>query len=573
MMYPGRRSVSLALPLAIFMITTLASCGAYRADYTPADPYWKDNDTRNIPEPGERDPMLIWQTIERTSFKQADQLLDLDRSFRKVCGRPGQAWNINSFDEVPDCAWFTNRHHRKRLSAEQLRRGRTVTGGPDTSDVWTVFRPKVGGVTAGFWIRDARGKAYMIKFDPPDNPELATAAAAITGRFLYACGYTVPEETITHFRPDRLRIGEGVTYKDRNDTKRPFTRKELNKILSKAHREPDGSYRCLASLALPNIKGPFSFDGRRRDDPNDWCDHEHRRELRALYVLCSFVNHWDIKDENTMDIYTEEDGRQFLRHCLLDFGSTLGSAGHGPQLATSGYCNSFDLLDALVSLVTFGFKRWQWEKAQPYEYSSVGYFESEIFHPAKWDPIYPIPAFENMTNRDAYWGAKIVMSFRDDDLEALVDAGRLSDPEARAYLLRTLIKRRDKIGRYWFNKVNALDNFSINQSANGLLIKFDDLAVKYDLANSSRSEFTVEYKGHKLIAKRETSSASLLLSPVDLDVMTAAYRPENKPDDNLFGIRIKTCRDDDHWSKPVLLWLWYHVDQSRFQLVGIEHLD
>ncbi|MCP4659693.1 MAG: hypothetical protein GY856_30185, partial [bacterium] len=160
------------------------------------------------------DPSLIWQVVDRTVFEQTDQLLDLDRSFRKIGGSPKQAWNPNSVDEVPNSSWFTNRHHLKPIPPDELKRGVVVSGGPDTSGMWTVYRPKVGGVTAGFWIKDAKGDAYIIKFDPPDNPELATGAAAMAGRFFYACGYNVPEETITSFRMDQLTIKEGVTWKD-----------------------------------------------------------------------------------------------------------------------------------------------------------------------------------------------------------------------------------------------------------------------------------------------------------------------------------------------------------------------
>lgn len=558
---------------ALTLLYLLAACGSNRPELTPENPYWLDNDRKDIPEPASSDPNLIWQVADRTVFEQSDQLLDLDRSFRKIAGTPKQAWNINSVDEVPNSSWFTNRHHLHPMSADELRRGAVFSGGPDTGGVWTVYRPKVGGVTAGFWIKDAKGDAYIIKFDPPDNPELATSAAAMAGRFFYACGYNVPEETITSFHPDKLVIKDGVTWKDNKGVKHPFDRAKLEEILKLAHRNEDGSYRCLASLALPNVKGPFSFDGVREDDPNDWCKHEHRRELRALYVFCSFVNHWDIKDQNSMDIYDERDGRRFLSHYLLDFGSTLGSAGHSAQNPRSGYTNQFDLRDAMVSLVTFGLKTWPWERAKPYEYPSVGYFESEIFHPAKWDPIYPIPAFENMTDRDAYWAAKIVMSFRDDDLRALIHAGQLSNPEARRYLFETLQERRDKIGRYWFSKVNPLDYFELSQGDNGLTLSCRDLAVEYGLNDSAVSRYEVLYDGEKIVRGEEYRGNNLMLGPDEVAAMARAFANNSQRATNLFEVRIRSRRDGGNWTKPVVVWLWYHPDASRFQLVGVEHLD
>lgn len=572
-MQNSRLTAYVLMVLAVILMA--CGCGK-RPVYTPEQPYKEDNDRKIIDEPDSRSPLLTWQLIERTTFRQAEQLLDIERSLRKVFGNDRQAWNYNSFDDVPNSAWFTNRHGTNRMSPEAITAGYIVGGGPDTTGPWTVFRPKVGGVTAGFWIKDSRGDAYILKFDPPGNPEMATAAAAMTGRFFYACGYNVPEETITSFHPDSLIIKDGVTYKDGDGNKHPFTREKLDEILKKAYQNPDGTIRCLASRALPNIKGPFSFSGVREDDPNDWCPHEHRRELRALYVFCSFVNHWDIKDENTMDVFVGDGGRGYLRHCLLDFGSTMGSAGHGPQDPRSGYANSFDLRDAIVSFFTLGLKKWQWENAEPYKYPSIGYFESEIFHPAKWDPIYPIPAFENMTNRDAFWAAKIVMSFSDDDLRAIISAGELSNPEARQYLFETLKTRRDKIGRHWFSKVGPLDSFELKRREKTLELSFIDLGVEYNLANmnSVLYGYVFKYKG-KRIALHESESTHLVLDKSYQKIMADAVLASRleRPEDHLIQIKVIAVREWGNDAKPVNLWLWYEPEDAIFQLVGIEHKD
>ncbi|MCK5126257.1 MAG: hypothetical protein KAR42_08365 [candidate division Zixibacteria bacterium] len=560
--------------LGLFLLM-VSACGK-RTAYTPDQPYWKDNDTVSITEPVKRSPSLIWQLTERTTFRQAEQLLDLNRSLGKISGNPKQSWNINSYDEVPNSSWFTNRHGLHGMDTEALQAGMAVTSGPDTTGKWTVFRPKVGGVTAGFWIKDAKGDAYILKFDPPNNPEMATGSAAITGRLLYACGYNVPQETITSFHPDDLVIKEGVTYKE-DGRKYPFTREKLFEILEKAYHNEDGTIRCLASLALPNIKGPFSFSGVRKDDPNDWCRHEHRRELRALYVFCSFVNHWDIKDENSMDIFADENGSRFIKHHLLDFGSTMGSAGHGSQSPRSGYANSFDLRDAIVSFFTLGLKKWQWEEAKPYQYPSIGYFESEIFHPAKWDPIYPIPAFENMTNRDAYWAAKIVMRFSDEDLRVLIEVGRYSNPEAREYLFQTLKARRDKIGKHWFSKVNPLDEFQLIVREKALTISFTDLLRKYgfDKSKSVSYRYDLQHMGKKIVSGEANATPEINITHVERNLLIKAFQEANQdsPDRNLFKISIRTTRDKEKNSRPVHLWLWFHPEDSRIQIVGIEHVD
>ena len=78
-------------------------------------------------------------------------------------------------------------------------------------------------------------------------------------------------------------------------------------------------------------------------------------------------------------------------------------------------------------------------------YPAVGYFESVYFDPPRWRPTYPNPAFLRMTLRDAYWGAKIVTSFTDEDIDAIVHTGRYTDARAERYVADVLKARRDKI--------------------------------------------------------------------------------------------------------------------------------
>jgi hypothetical protein len=253
----------------------------------------------------------------------------------------------------------------------------------------------------------------------------------------------------------------------------------------------------------------------------------------------------------------------------------MGSDGRAPKPPKKGYANQVDLRDMFVSLITLGTKVWGWENAGPIEYPSVGYFESEIFQPNKFDPIMPNPAFDEMTYRDAFWGAKIVMSFRDENLKALIDAGQYSDPNAREYLLKTLIERRDKIGRHWFAKVNPLDNIEYAKSDEGMHIRFEDLAVKYGFANQAETKFkySVHYNQKLLLPEKEFTGTEFLLSKDDLANMALYHTPtaKERPQEQLFHVVVKSQHGDALWSKPLVLWLWFDPFKTNFQLVGIEH--
>lgn len=559
--------------LAVFLSLALLNSCAVNRTYTPDEPYLKDADRKDIPEPKKHDPNLAWTSIKRSVFDQVDQALDVERTFRKLFGARRESHNINGYDEVPNSSWFTNRHTLFPMTSEELTRGQIVVGPPDTTGDWEVFRPKIGGTTGGFWIKDIKGNSYLIKFDPPGYGELATGAGVVGSRYFHACGYNVPEETIVYWRPEILKIRPGVTVKD-GKKKRPFTQEDLQSILDGAHKEPDGRIRSLASKGIEGkIKDPFSYSGIRRDDPNDWCRHENRRELRGLYVIASFINHYDCKDHNSLDTYIEQDGKHFLKHYLTDFNSSLGSDGLRPKPPKKGYANMVDLRDMFVSLITLGLKVWPWENGGTIEFTSVGYFESKIFKPNKFDPIIPNPAFEEMTSRDAFWGAKIVMSFSESDLQALLAAGQYSDPEAEAYLLKTLKERQEKIGRHWFSKVNPLDNFEYAADSDGLHFRFEDLSVKYGFeeASASQYKYSVRYNKKPLIGDSEFSGAEFSLSSKDLALY---YQPTPKelPQEHLYEIIVKTKRGHaSYWSKPLALWLWYDHTQNSFQLVGIEH--
>ncbi len=563
--------------VACVMALDVIGCGG-PPSIRPDMAYARDADDRPVEQMEARDPSLVWETVDRTLFVQAEQALDLRRGFGSFWGSPIQAANMNRFDDVPDCAWFTNRHGRSPLTHDDIRAGIALTPGPDTTGPWLVFRPKIQGATVGFWIQDARGDEYIVKFDPVGYPELSTAAAAMGSRYLHACGYNVPQETIVYWRPERLSIKDGATITDADGTKRLMTRADVDSILARVHHQPDGSIRSLASLSLARtgtLKGPFSYDGRRDEDPNDWCDHEDRRELRGLYVIASLINHYDLKDQNTLDVFVRTDGdRGYLQHYLIDFGSTFGSDGRGPKHPRKGYANGFDLKDVLISWATLGLKRWAWQDNVPSPYPSIGMFESENFHPGTFDPIVPNPAFDNMSDRDAYWGAKIVMAWRDEHLRALVASGEFSDSAAAEYLFQRLVERRDKIGRHWFSRVNPLDYFEVLGGGHGMLISFDDLAVRYGLESEAgnRYHYVVEYDGSEVVSGVSEESA-VVLSITDLASMAEVYKAGNEDKDHLYRLEIRTERPGKKLSKPTVVWLWYDDQESYFEFVGLEHVD
>jgi hypothetical protein len=105
---------------------------------------------------------------------------------------------------------------------------------------------------------------------------------------------------------------------------------------------------------------------------------------------------------------------------------------------------------------------------------------------------------------DKFWGAKLVARFTRDQLRAAVDAARLTDPAAAAYLTDTLVTRQRLTARYWFTRVNPLDGFTVAASQGGASLCFDDLLLTYRLlpvAADTRYTVTSHDRAGRVLAR------------------------------------------------------------------------
>mgnify|MGYP001224203767 CR=1 FL=1 len=527
-----------------------------------------DPDTARIRMPGEQPQYLYWDRIDNTIFYQLEKPLNLNRSVRWLGYRLGisskrQADNVNKLDEVPESSWYTYRHYYKKMSPEELATGPN-TAAPDTAGQWTIFSAKLEGANSGFFIEDENENRYLIKFDGYDYPELTTAAGVISTKIFYAAGYTVPESVIVYFDPDKVTIGDGVTV-GKGKQKRPMTMEDYRSIVEGRPVNKDGRIRALASKFVDGIPmGPWNFKGTIKDDPNDRVAHEHRRELRGMRVISSWLNDTDRRDANTMAVYNKNG---YIDHYIQDFGNTLGANGSSVHLPIHGQAYVIDPRYMFVSAISLGGYKTSWEAAEAdILYPSVGYFRADVFKPGRWVPTHPLPPFENMTLRDAFWGAKQVMSFSDEDIKAIVETGQYSDPNAEEYIVQTLIERRDKIGRYWFARMNPIDRFRTEIKDNSLHISFDDLAVSSGLVDASERQYQVQVKaGRKvLIGELHSDEPEFLMS---LDKLTL-----NKNEKSILTLTIHTLGDSLNGNgKSVIVYI--EVKDNKSRVAGIQRQE
>jgi len=541
---------------------SLVRCGAGPSFSKPET---LPDDRRRIAKPPADEINIIDDIFDKQSRKMQNSF-NLARQLRLLFNRPKQAMNVDAYDEVPDSSWFTNRNARKPMTLEEIVLGANTSTGPDTSNPWTIFRVKDEGVTVGFDIEDSLGIKYVIKFEPIGFSEMCSGAEIVCSKLFHAAGYNVPENHIIYFDPQILELGDNIRFTDSKGKRRVLTRDDLDDILSRVEYEADGRIRVTASKYLTdnpeNLLGPFKYVDCRKDDPNDFIPHEHRRELRGLRVMAAWLNHFDTKANNTINVFTDEG---YIKHYLIDFGSTLGSNGDEPMPPYIGFDTSFGPKQIVVNTATLGLNVKPWEKPVEIKYPSIGHFVSTYFHPQKYKFILPNPAFENMTDRDGYWGAKLVMSFTDEQIEAVVEEGRYSDPEAAAYLVRTILERRDITGRYWFDRMPPLDRFKIrNDTGDNKGLAFSDLGVEAGLFDGPKTQYRYEAR----FPDGRYTAGGLSAESLWIPLKTESFTSHIMADPAEITIRLKRA-GHQNWSRWVKVYVEYNRDTERFELLGL----
>jgi hypothetical protein len=494
----GVRTLVRWLAAAGLMAVALAGVSRGAAPrFYPDDPIQVDRDSaidagRAVPIEGSNG----YDFVEHTFGKPGDR-----RDIRAV--------NVNTMDEVPDSSWFTNRIGVRTMAIDEIVRGPNSLEQLNV-DGWPIVRDKTSGITPGYRVTDPSGRLYQIKFDPPDNPEMASGAEVIGAAIYHALGYNVVEGYVVEIDPAAIVIAPNATAVDLTGRRRPMQQSDVDKILARAARLPNGKYRATASRFADGVPlGYFKYYGTRPDDPNDIHPHEHRRELRGSRVFAAWLNHDDSRGLNSLDMLEGKPGAQFIRHYMFDFGSTMGSGSVFAQVPRAGNEYILEWAPALKTLATFGLYVRPWIRVDyPQMTPSVGRFESEFFDPTRWKPEYPNPAFDLMRSDDAFWAARLVARFSDEAIRALVAKARYSDPASAAYIADTLIARRDKVLKTWLTGVNPIAEPRL--SAEGAMT-FENAAVAAGVA-SAPDAYLVSW------SKFDNATGTAVGTPVDVKV-------------------------------------------------------
>lgn len=480
-------------PLAlVVLVVSLSGCAGGLRRFPLRSPVWVDRDDRAFaPAPESWYSPFFWDGVDNSSFRPLSDALavELDR----------EAVNVNALDEVPASSWYENRLARNALTPEAVAAGACGDEDPETPGIdddvhppFTITRGKPDGSTPGFFVRDALGRVYLMKPDGETQPERSSAADAIGSAVFHAAGYFTPCNRVVYVARTDLVLDPEAILRRTDGTERPLTDEDVDEMLSHALTDETGRIRAgLSRFVDGEPISPWTYEGTWDDDPNDVVPHEHRRDVRAMFVLSAWLAHIDSRQENTMASFVaDESGAGYVRHYMIDFSDTLGILYDDDGMARRfGHAGYVDFQAMAEDFFTLGLLDRPWMHAElGAAGSTLGYFDLERFQPEHFRPGYPNPAYERMTEHDAAWMTRILARIRPEHVEALVARGRFSRAIVRSELLRILLGRRERILERWLTRLSPLTDPIVGRG--GRTVCLEDRAV----TSGFRDERTRDYE-------------------------------------------------------------------------------
>ena len=247
-------------------------------------------------------------------------------------------------------------------------------------------------------------------------------------KFFWALGYNQVETFLTTFDPARVKFDPEATIHRPNGKRTPFTRDDLDAILERVARRPDGTYRVVAGRLLPGkswatsgtkVRGPTipttschtstaascgPWRVRRLDQPDRSEGIEHPRHPRG------------------------ENGRWVVKHWLQDVGSTFGMSNDlhewdlelGALLSgehTSGGCSRSVSREPVADREVRGGTLDREVRGRSLRSADVAAADLTT-------------AYMELRDDDAFWAARRVGAFTDEMIRAIIHTGEFSDAAA-----------------------------------------------------------------------------------------------------------------------------------------------
>ncbi len=168
------------------------------------------------------------------------------------------------------------------------------------------------------------------------------------------------------------------------------------------------------------------------------------------------------------------------------------------------------------------------------------------------------------------------MAFKPDEIRAIVKQGKYSNPEVEKYIADTLIKRREKIGRYWFSEIEPLDRFEVRADDGGVKLSFADLGVEAGLWQPGKYHYELRHYESDKVLDSSVLEGDMEIPISDELLSSMASLTSGKADDDrdrFFVYTMKTEREGNS-SEEVRVYLYSAGEGSaKLKIVQIERED
>jgi len=173
--------------------------------------------------------------------------------------------------------------------------------------------------------------------------------------------------------------------------------------------------------------------------------------------------------------------------------------------------------------------------------------------------------FDNLTDIDAFWAARLILSFTKEDLRNIIQTAEYSDPMTNEYMLRTLWERRQIVAHHWLAKTDALSDFSVRTSGQGVALTFHDLMVEHASALIDFTEYTYQVKGKDYKSPKMTVTSR----EITIDRETLGAATEHGSTDTPVEVSIWTHRRN-FTSEPVKVYFNWSPDRQQLTIRRID---
>jgi hypothetical protein len=508
------------------------SCGYRPAHFRDRPPVLDARDTSPVPMPRFRWVPESVYLSEVYLHRPIRDTLDL--------APIAPAGDVNSLDEVPHSSWFVPR----AVDVGAMARGPDASG-PPRPPFTILSDPPRAVASSGFSISDARGQRYEMIIDPPDRPEMRTGAAAIAARFAWALGLHTPAVYVTWVRPEQFWRSEAGT-------------PDVSSMLTSGAPAVLGSYR-VAALAMPPSAwlGYAPESGTRGDDPNDVVAHEDRRVLRSLKVFASWIALSGVGPSKTMDRYLGMPGEGHVVHFVTGLDDALGAddivrVTDLPPAQGGG--------STIVRLITLGLSPNPAPRPTQIDIPALGHFESDV-DPRSFGPSTPYEPADRLTPADGYWAAKRIAAISSAHIALAIEAGKISDRRAREAMQNTLEARRERVIRYWFERVTPVELARIE----GRRLELRDQAIRHAVARAETTDYYVDF----LTAEGSSVGDNLAIQPLG-DTFEVTV-PENAVAAGRDYLVVRIIVRRDRGRAPRAFAVHFRILEGKLTLVGLRH--